>query len=57
MRIQTREGRVVLVDLGVPGGEGTIAHGDRVTVLGAPATEHGESVLFAHYVFGDTIPY
>ena len=56
MRLRTAEGRIVLVDLGVPGGEGTIAAGDRVTVTGAPMRVGSDSVLFAHYVLQDTTP-
>jgi sporulation protein YlmC with PRC-barrel domain len=54
MRVRTDDGRSVLVDLGAPGGEATIAQGDRVTVKGAPTSEAGERALFAHYVLRHT---
>ena len=56
MRLRPPDGRVVLVQLGVPGGEGTIGEGDRVTVTGAPMRVGSDSVLFAHYVLQDTTP-
>lgn len=50
MRLRTDGGRVVTVDLGPPGGEGTIAPGDQVTIKGHPVRAAGEEVVSAHTV-------
>jgi hypothetical protein len=61
MKLQTADGQTVLVHLGVPGGEGTIAEGDRVTVTGARMRSGAEGsgaedALFARYVLQDSTP-
>ena len=54
MTMRTDEGRVVTVDLGPPGGEGTIAAGDHVTVKGHPARAAGKELVSAHTVIAHT---
>jgi hypothetical protein len=40
-KLRTEDGRVVLLDLGAPGGEGTIRPGDAVIVTGRPEMRDG----------------
>lgn len=46
-KLRTQDGRTVMLDLGPPGGEGTIRPGDEVIVSGRPARLNGRPVLVA----------
>ena len=52
-KLATPAGRLVLLDLGAPGGEGTIQRGDQVVVTGRHDVLLGERVLVVRTIMED----